>query len=91
MERPRHIGIAAVSAEGAALCYRTICAEGAAIVMISSELPEVLAMSDRVLVMHEGELVGEISGTEARKTGGAERVGAMMTGEQDLAATNSVH
>lgn len=29
--RARHIGIAAVSAEGAALCYRTICAEGAAI------------------------------------------------------------
>src|SRR5215467_10195584 len=27
----KHIGIAAVSAEGAALCYRTICAEGAAI------------------------------------------------------------
>jgi aspartate racemase len=30
MNRPRHIGIVAVSAEGAALCYRTICAEGAA-------------------------------------------------------------
>lgn len=29
--RARHIGIVAVSAEGAALCYRTICAEGAAI------------------------------------------------------------
>ena len=28
---PRHIGIAACSAEGAALCYRTICIEGAAI------------------------------------------------------------
>ena len=28
---PRHIGIAACSAEGAALCYRTICVEGAAI------------------------------------------------------------
>jgi hypothetical protein len=27
----RHIGIVAVSAEGAALCYRTICTEGAAI------------------------------------------------------------
>jgi aspartate racemase len=30
MNRPRHIGIVAVSAEGAALCYRTICAEGSA-------------------------------------------------------------
>ena len=27
--RPRHVGIVAVSAEGAALCYRTLCAEGA--------------------------------------------------------------
>jgi aspartate racemase len=30
--KPKHIGIVAVSAEGAALCYRTICAEGAALV-----------------------------------------------------------
>jgi aspartate racemase len=31
VSRSRHIGIVAVSAEGAALCYRTICAEGAAV------------------------------------------------------------
>ena len=31
MPDAKHIGIAAVSAEGAALCYRTICTEGAAI------------------------------------------------------------
>src|SRR5262249_4202807 len=29
MAQPKHVGIVAVSAEGAALCYRTICAEGA--------------------------------------------------------------
>ncbi|GAB6172608.1 ribose ABC transporter ATP-binding protein RbsA [Paradesulfitobacterium aromaticivorans] len=33
--------------------------EGVGIVMISSELPEVLGMSDRVLVMHEGRITGE--------------------------------
>ena len=32
MQQARHIGIVAVSAEGAALCYRTICVEGAAVV-----------------------------------------------------------
>ncbi|WP_407313322.1 sugar ABC transporter ATP-binding protein [Desulfosporosinus sp. SB140] len=34
---------------------------GAAIIMISSELPEVLGMSDRILVMHEGRITGEFS------------------------------
>lgn len=33
--------------------------QGMAIIMISSELQEVLGMSDRILVMHEGEIVGE--------------------------------
>ena len=35
--------------------------QGKAILMISSELPEVLGMSDRVVVMHEGEVKGEIT------------------------------
>jgi ABC-type sugar transport system ATPase subunit len=35
--------------------------EGKAIVMISSELPEVLGLSDRILVMHEGRITGEIT------------------------------
>jgi ABC-type sugar transport system ATPase subunit len=39
--------------------------QGVAIVMISSELPEVLGMSDRILVMHEGRLTGELSAEEA--------------------------
>lgn len=43
--------------------YRLInelAAAGKAILMISSELPEVLGMSDRILVMHEGRLTGEV-------------------------------
>ncbi len=37
-----------------------LAAQGKAIMMISSELPEVLGMSDRIIVMHEGGISGEI-------------------------------
>ena len=39
--------------------------EGKCVVMISSELPEVLGISDRVYVMNEGEFVGEMTIDEA--------------------------
>ena len=48
--------------------HRTIshlAAQGLTILMISSELPEILGMSDRVLVMREGRLVAELSRDEA--------------------------
>jgi inositol transport system ATP-binding protein len=38
---------------------------GKAIIMISSELPEILGMSDRIMVMHEGDKAGELSRAEA--------------------------
>ncbi|TDD65073.1 sugar ABC transporter ATP-binding protein [Jiangella aurantiaca] len=42
-----------------------LAADGVAIVMVSSELPEVLGMADRVLVIREGRLAGELSRAEA--------------------------
>ncbi len=42
-----------------------LAADGVAVVMVSSELPEVLGMADRVLVMHEGRLAREIPRAEA--------------------------
>lgn len=42
-----------------------LTARGAAIIMISSDLPEVLGMSDRILVMHQGRINGEFSAAEA--------------------------
>ena len=42
-----------------------LAAQGLAILMISSELPEVLGMSDRLLVMRGGTIVGELSRAEA--------------------------
>jgi ribose transport system ATP-binding protein len=43
------------------LLINELVAQGKAILMISSELPEVLGMADRILVMHEGRLTGEIT------------------------------
>jgi rhamnose transport system ATP-binding protein len=43
----------------------SLAAEGIAILMISSELPEILGMSDRILVMRAGRLTGQFSRAEA--------------------------
>jgi len=40
---------------------RQLAAEGKAVLMVSSELPEVIGMSDRILVMRDGELVAELA------------------------------
>jgi inositol transport system ATP-binding protein len=63
--------------------YRLIsllASEGMAVIMISSELPEVLGMSDRVMVMHEGEMMGTLDRADATQ----ERV-------MHLASGNSIH
>jgi ABC-type sugar transport system ATPase subunit len=39
--------------------------QGKAVVMISSELPEILGMSDRIVIMHEGRIMGELAQEEA--------------------------
>lgn len=38
--------------------------EGKSVIMISSEMPELIGMSDRIIVFHEGELVGELIGDD---------------------------
>lgn len=53
-----------------------LAAEGLALVLVSSELPEVLGLSDRIIVLHEGSLTGEFSRDEAT----AESVMAAATG-----------
>jgi rhamnose transport system ATP-binding protein len=51
--------------------------EGVAILMISSELPEILGMSDRILVMREGHITGEFGRAEATQ----EKIMASATGD----------
>jgi ABC-type sugar transport system ATPase subunit len=55
---------------------RGLADEGKAVLVVSSDLPELLALSTRVLVMREGTLVGELPGTEARQ----ENVMRLMAG-----------
>ena len=53
-----------------------ILEQGAAIIMVSSDLPELLAMSDRILVLREGNMMGELSHEEATE----EKVMFLSTG-----------
>lgn len=55
---------------------------GVAVLMISSELPEVLAVADRVLVMREGRLVAALGGEEATE----QTIVAAATGQAEVAA-----
>lgn len=58
-----------------------LAAKGLAILMISSELPEVLGMADRVFVMREGRLMGELSRAEATQ----ESIMLAATGQASVA------
>ena len=45
-----------------------LAAKGVGIIMISSEMPEVLGMSDRIIVMHDGRICGEFDAREATQS-----------------------
>lgn len=53
-----------------------LTSRGVAIIMVSSELPEVLGMSDRILVVHEGKISGELAKAEATQ----EKIMTLATG-----------
>lgn len=55
-----------------------LTANGVSIIMVSSELPEVLGMSDRILVIHEGKIAGELLRDEASQ----EKIMSLATGGQ---------
>jgi simple sugar transport system ATP-binding protein len=52
-------------------------AAGAAVLLVSEDLEELLALADRLVVMYEGQLVGELSASEATPA----RLGLLMAGE----------
>lgn len=61
---------------------RELADRGTAIIMISSELPEIIGMSDRILVMSRGQIAGELTRDEASE----ERILTLAIGETLVAA-----
>ena len=53
-----------------------LTARGVSIIMVSSELPEVIGMSDRILVIHEGKVAGIVEHKDATQT----RIMTLATG-----------
>ncbi len=58
---------------------RQLAREGVGVIMVSSELPEILGMSDRILVMHEGTIAGELAANEATE----ERIMTFASGQEN--------
>lgn len=56
--------------------------DGCAVLLVSVELDEIMALSDRILVMFEGQIVGTVKGTDADKT----TLGLMMANALDQVA-----
>jgi ABC-type sugar transport system ATPase subunit len=56
---------------------RSLCDAGKGVILMSSELPELLQCSDRILVLHEGHVAGEVARAEATQ----ERIMALATGK----------
>jgi len=46
-----------------------LTAQGTAILLVSSEMPEILALSDRILVFRQGRIVGEVPRAAATQDG----------------------
>ena len=65
---------------------RALAADGVAILMISSELPEVIGMSDRILVMHDGRIEAQLPAGSSEETVLAAATGTLgsSTGEVAL-------
>jgi ABC-type sugar transport system ATPase subunit len=58
-------GIDVKTKAGIHLLMSKLAQQGKAVIMISSEIPEILGISDRVIVLHEGRLTGELMRSEA--------------------------
>ena len=63
---------------------RELAASGVAILMVSSELPEVIGMSDRILVMHDGRITAELEPGSSEETILSAATGTLASVEENL-------
>ena len=61
--------------------------KGAAVLLVSAELDEVLGLSDRILVMYDGQIVAELEGASADRA----EIGRLMAGGHAVVAEDSSH
>jgi ribose transport system ATP-binding protein len=66
---------------------RELADAGAALLIISSDLPELLTLCDRIVVMRDGQVVGELNGSEATE----ETILAMAAGPSPVTANERIH
>nr|WP_281493626.1 sugar ABC transporter ATP-binding protein [Ancylobacter koreensis] len=72
-----------------------LAAEGRSVIVISSDMPEILGLSDRVLVMRHGRLAGELDGARVTETDvvrlvmGTQETGTLMAGTQGAGHSNA--
>ena len=64
---------------------RDLAKDGVAILMISSELPEVIGMSDRILVMHDGRIEAELDAGSSEETVLAAATGTLRASSGEVA------
>jgi simple sugar transport system ATP-binding protein len=74
MQPTRGLDVGAIEAVHRLLLQE--CEQGAAILLISEELDEIMSLSDRIVVIYEGQIMGEMSAEEAD----LETIGLMMAG-----------
>ena len=78
MQPTRGLDVGAI--EGVQRLLLDLRQSGTAVLLVSEELDEITALSDRIAVLYEGQIVGEVPGERGHEE--RERIGLMMTGQE---------
>jgi ABC-type uncharacterized transport system ATPase subunit len=85
MQPTRGLDVGAI--EGVHRLLLELRRSGTAVLLVSEELDEIMALGDRIAAIYEGEIVGEVSGEVSEEY--REQIGLMMAGQYKQGATSS--